>query len=124
VENSQTLCKECNSKKGTNAINFKSHIPPSIFKFMEPINFLGAGREHPINTLSRIINFFYYCQAVCDMRWSDRRNGKFYSTWEVELYQGNDPEMLEKYKPELIEHLRKNLGCNQLEDIKIITARK
>ncbi len=124
VENSQTLCRECNSKKGTNAINFKSHIPPSIFKFVEPINFLGAGREHPINTLSRIINFFYYCQAVCDMRWSDRRNGKFYSTWEVELYQGNDPEMLEKYKPELIEHLRKNLGCNQLEDIKIITARK
>lgn len=122
VENSQTLCKECNSKKGTNAINFKSHTPPSIFKFADPVYYLRAGREHPVNTLSRIINSFYYCQAVCDIRLSDRRNEKFYSTWEVELYQGNNPEMLEKYKPKLVEHLRKKLGCEHLEDIKLMTA--
>lgn len=123
VENSQTLCKECNSKKRTNAINFKSHTPPSVFRFVEPVYYSRAGREHPVNTLSRIINTFYYCQAICDVRLSNRRNGKYYSTWEVELYQGNDPAMLENYKPQLLEHLRKDLGCDHLEDIKIMTAR-
>jgi hypothetical protein len=122
VENSQTLCRECNSKKGTNAINFKSHTPPSVFKFNEPIYYSKSGREHPVNTLCRIINTFYYCQAVCDVHWNDRRNGKYYSIWEIELYQGNDPEMLKKHKARLLQHIRENLGCDHLEDIKIITA--
>jgi len=122
VENSQTLCKECNLKKGTNAINFKSHTPPSVYKFVEPIYYERAGREHPVNTLIRIINTFYYCQAVCDVHLSDRRNGKYYSTWEIELYQGNDPQMIEEYKPQLIEHLKKSLGCDHLEDIRILSV--
>lgn len=122
VENSQTLCKECNMKKGTNAINFRSHTSPSIYSFREPTYFPKFGREHPAHTLIRIINFFYYCQAVCEIHLSDRRNGKYYSIWEVELFQGNDPEMIKKYKAPLIEHMRENLGLEHLEDIRFITV--
>jgi hypothetical protein len=122
VENSQTLCKECNMRKGTNAINFKSHTSPSIFHFREPIYFPRFRKEHPAHTLIRIINFFYYCQAVCDIHLSDRRNGKYYSIWEVELYQGNNTDMIKKYKPQLIKHMRENLGLEHLEDIRFITV--
>lgn len=120
VENSQTLCKECNMRKGKSAINFKSHTSPSIFRFREPIYYPKFGKEHPAHTLIRIINFFYYCQAVCDIHLSDRRNGKYYSFWEVELYQGNDVDQIKKYKPQLIKHMRENLGLEHLEDIRFI----
>jgi hypothetical protein len=122
VENSQTLCKECNMKKGTNAINFRSHTSPSIFSFREPVYFPKFGREHPAHTLIRVINFFYYCQAVCEIHLSDRRNGKYYSIWKVELFQGNDPEMIKKYKALLIKHMRENLGLEHLEDIRFIAV--
>ena len=64
---------------------------------------------------------FDYCQAVCEIHLSDRRNGKYYSIWEVELFQGNDPEMINKYKAPLIKHMRENLGLEHLEDIRFIT---
>ena len=122
VENSQALCKECNSQKNTNAINFKSHTPPSGFTPREPIYFPRVGGEGPKHTLARIIDSFYYCQAVCEIRLSKKKNGKFFSTWEVELYQGNNPEWLEKYKPQLIQYIRDKFGLSYLEDIKLMTA--
>jgi hypothetical protein len=42
----------------------------------------------------RLVNHFYYCRAVCDIRMHERRSGRFYSTWEIELYEGNDPAWL------------------------------
>jgi superfamily II DNA or RNA helicase len=117
VENSQVLCSECNSKKGTNAINFKSNTPPSLLNLREPIFFPRGRSEQPVHTLARIIDFFYYCQAICEIHWNERRNGKNYSTWIVELFQGNNPELIEKYKPQLINHLRNELGVQHLEDI-------
>jgi hypothetical protein len=122
VENSQVLCSECNLRKGTNAINFKSNISPSLFAPREPAFLPSVRTEHPINTLARIIDFFYYCQAICDIQWNDGKTGKHYSTWIVELYQGNDPALIEKYKPELIRYLKNGLGLTHLADIKFTTA--
>jgi len=119
VENSQTLCKECNGQKGTNSINFRTNTSP----LSNPKNlklFPPHGRESPVNTLSRTINFFYHCQAVFDINASERSNGSYYSKWEVRLYQGNNPEWLKEHEEDLIKYIQEYLGVKQVRGIDII----
>lgn len=121
VENSQTLCRECNFQKGKNAINFRINISPCVSPkelYLYPIK----GYESPIQTLIRTINMFYHCQAVSELKFSLRRNGKHYSTWELELYQGNNLELLRNDKSNLLKYIQENLGCSHVKDINIVSV--
>jgi hypothetical protein len=119
VDNSQTLCSECNSQKGINAINFRINKSP-LDNPKELHLFQQIKMEPQICTLARTVNTFYHCQAVSDIRVSLRKNGKYYSTWEIELYQGNDPNWLNKYNEELINYIQKDLRCSQVNKLNII----
>lgn len=119
VENSQTLCRECNFQKGKNAINFRINSSPCVNP-KELCLYPLKGNESPIQTLIRTINMFYHCQAVSEIKFSLRRNGKYYSTWELELFQGNNLELLRNEKSNLLKYIQEELGCNHVEDINIV----
>lgn len=119
VENSQTLCKECNQINGVNIINFRIN-KTCLSKPKELILHPVQGNEYLECTLLRTINFFYRCQAVSSLNTSKRRNGKYYYAWRVELYQGNNPAWLIEHKKELRSYLCNDFGLDHIKDIEII----
>ena len=126
VENLQTLCQYCNRKKGTNRINFRDLHTSSLSqpKTLETLIQKGIGRDKNENaeyTLRRLINFFYHCAAVSDTQISQRSNGDHYSSWKVELYQGNNVEWLLAEKDRLIDYLH-DCGFDQVTDIEVYSC--
>jgi superfamily II DNA or RNA helicase len=122
VENSQTLCKECNMQKGKNAINFRINSSPCAIPKdfrIYPIK----GNESPLHALCRTINMFYHCQALFRIDCSLRRNGKHYSTWEIVLYQGNNPELLIAHKSDLMKYIQDDLGCSHVKNVNITSVK-
>jgi hypothetical protein len=118
LENSQTLCRVCNQDKGINEVNFRFNT--TQLTRPKVINLSLPRRDHDvIRALTRIINFFYHCKAVCQINWHERRNGKYYSVWEICLYSGNNPEWLLFYKAELLHFIQNQLGCPHVQDIKV-----
>jgi superfamily II DNA or RNA helicase len=120
IDNLQILCSICNSLrfKGVNDINFRLHSTP--LKSPKPGRFLGANAgENVERSLRRLVNFFYHCGAVCMIKTSQKRNGKNYGTWEIELYASNDPRWLEEHKVALLEHIAADLGAPHVTDIVI-----
>jgi hypothetical protein len=126
VENLQTLCQYCNRKKDLDRINFKD-VHRSRLSQPRSLDILiqkKIGRykdEDPEYTLQRLINFFYNCAAVSDIKISKRSNGSHYSVWKVELYQGNTIEWLQEVKEQLIEYLHE---CEffQVDDIEVSSS--
>lgn len=119
IQNSQTLCKVCNGIKKDHAINFKDvHqsplISPKDLYLYEP-----RKDEHPVIHLKRIINFFYHCNAVSNIKLHVRSNGTNYSVWEIELFPGNQPDWLELNKKELLKYIRNVLGYDHVRKLKI-----
>lgn len=119
VENSQTLCKECNRQKGINSVNFRSNTTPLVNP-KELKLYPTQGRESPLNTLARTINFFFHCQAILDINASERRNGKNYSKWEIKIYQGNNPQWLINHEIALIKYIQNDLRCPQVKSIEVL----
>jgi 5-methylcytosine-specific restriction endonuclease McrA len=121
INNLQTLCRVCNGLKSVNAINFKIFVTPlsspkECFDLLQP-----DGRDSAVRSITRLVNFFYHCQAVREVRMNERRTGNFFSTWEIELYAGNDPNWLRQHKAELLNHVQHDLNCHQVLDIRIIS---
>lgn len=52
------------------------------------------------------------------------RYGKYYSTWEVSLYAGNNPEWLLQHKQELLNFIQYQIGYTYIEDIKVNVSNK
>jgi len=122
VENSQTLCSVCNREKDINEINFLQTA--TQLKAMKQLDLLPHyNREDVKRSLMRLVNFFYHCKAVCDIRMHKRRNGQFYSKWEVELFEGNDPAWLLQHKDELLRHIQEEYGCPQVAGIRVVNAK-
>jgi hypothetical protein len=119
VENSQTLCKECNRQKGTNIVNFRINRT-CLSKPKELILYPVQGGEYLECTLIRTVNFFYRCQAVSRLDTSKRSNGKNYFVWRLELYQGNNPDWLSEHKSKLIDYMHNEFGLDYIEDIEIV----
>jgi len=119
VDNSQTLCSECNSQKGINAINFRINRSP-LERPKELYLFQQLKMEPQICTLARTINTFYHCQAVSDIKVSFRKNGEYYSTWEIELYKGNNPAWLIENKAKIVDYIQMDLKCSHVCDLNII----
>jgi hypothetical protein len=121
VDNSQTLCSVCNREKGINEVNFKIHS--TQLRSPKKLDLLPRyGREDVKQSITRLVNFFYHCQAVCEVRLHKTRRGAFYSTWEVELFAGNDPDWLLQDKQSLITHIQDKFGCPHVKDIRIIST--
>lgn len=49
---------------------------------------------------------------------------KYYSTWEISLYAGNNPEWLLQHKPELLNFIQYQIGYTYIEDIKVNVSNK
>jgi hypothetical protein len=122
LENSQTLCSLCNNQKDINELNFRFNTSllkqPKTLDILSFKGFLLRDRDTE-RTITRIVNFFYHCKAVHKINWHERRNGKYYYVWEINLYAGNDPEWLLRYKSELLSFVQSQLGYTHVQDIKI-----
>jgi hypothetical protein len=123
VENSQTLCRVCNGKKAINEINFLQTA--TQLRGSKKLELLSRFNQEDVKrSLMRLVNQFYHCRAVCDIHMHERRSGRFYSTWEIELYEGNDPMWLLKHKQDLIRHIQGTFGCSQVASISVVSARE
>ncbi len=133
VENSQTLCRTCNKHKGINEIDFRVNRTqlrePKMLNLLLPRQELGISIEKDVvistNSIKRIVNFFYHCKAVYNINCHGQgRYGKYYSTWEVSLYAGNNPEWLLQHKQELLNFIQYQIGYTYIEDIKVNVSNK
>lgn len=110
ISNLQTLCKHCNTVKGVNQIDYRVnttplHQPKPDLKLYESV-----GSDGVETAIARIVNEFYHCKAVCKLNYHERRNGQYYSTWEIVLYAGNNPEWLMSYNKEILTYIDQQLG--------------
>ncbi|MCL1794591.1 MAG: DEAD/DEAH box helicase family protein [Oscillospiraceae bacterium] len=119
ISNLQTLCSVCNKIKGVNQINYRAKTSPlSVPK--TKINFhKSVYTDMPFNAISRIVNEFYHCDAMYELKKSDTKRGQFYNVWEIMLYAGNNPEWLENHSMELLKYIHNFLGQKQVEKILI-----
>lgn len=123
VENSQTLCKECNVRKGNKEINFRN-IFKSILIQPKDLDLIPRNtREFPQCTLRRTINFFYHCKAVSDIKFHVRSTGKYYSEWVIELFPGNNVAWLKKYEKELLKYIQEDLDCPHVKKVAITSIK-
>jgi hypothetical protein len=116
--NLQTLCKQCNSIKGVNEINYQSIVSP-LHAPKDIILFDSVNSDYIENTMSRIVNHIYHCRALCNMNYSKIKSGKYYDTWEITLYHGNNPSWLENYSAQLLDYIQHYLGWNHVRKLKI-----
>jgi len=114
--NLQRLCKQCNGIKGVNEINYRSIVSP-LSSPKEMLLFDSKSSDYIQNIISRIVNHFNHCKAFCNLEYSQRKNGKNYSTWIINLYNGNNPTWLENNVPNLLEYVRNDLGWDSVEEI-------
>lgn len=122
VENSQTLCKECNVRKGNNEINFRD-IYKSNLKESKELNLIRrTSRELPQCTLRRTINFFYHCKAVSDIKFHVRSTGRYYTEWVIELFAGNNVDWLLNHEKELLRYIQVDLENPQVKKINIVSV--
>ena len=122
VENSQTLCSLCNRKKGINEVNFRIFASPRLTPPDDIDTFKLSEAEDGEVDLRRIVNMFYHCHAVSDVRIGlDKRSKNHYKVWEIVLYENNNPFWLIKKKATLLDFIHNSLNCPFVEDIKIIS---
>jgi len=120
LDNSQTLCSICNKVKGIDTINFRNNT--TLLRQQKKINFFLRYKDQDVTrVLTRIVNFFYHCKAVYQVNWHQNKNGKYYSTWEISLYAGNNPEWLLQNKSELLRFIHNEMVCKWVQDIDIIS---
>ncbi|MFN6540320.1 MAG: DEAD/DEAH box helicase family protein [Nostoc sp. EkiNYC01] len=133
IENSQTLCRTCNKDKSINEIDFRANRTqlkePKRLNLLLPRQELAIFIEKDVvistNSIKRIVNFFYHCKAVYKINCHGQaKYGKYYSTWEISLYAGNNPEWLLQHKAELLKFIQYQLGYTYVEDIKVTASNK
>ena len=117
LENLQTLCSVCNKNKSINEINFRD-IHSSTLKLPKNLELLTPHKdENPKYTMTRIVNFFYHCQAVIGMTIHVKSSGSHYYKWKIELYAGNNPEWLKNQRKKLITFIHDELGWTHVKDL-------
>jgi len=119
VDNSQTLCSVCNKAKSINEINFKVYKKPLLSPKDNLEIFALSNSEFTYWVLKRIVNFFYHCQAVSEIMMDDRPRSKYRYHWEIHLYEGNNPEWLNRHKEKLIAYIHNEWKYELLQDITI-----
>jgi len=117
VTNLQTLCQHCNSVKGVNEIDYRTTKTPLRQPKGRLNLFEKAGSDSVENAVARIVNEFYHCKALCTLKYNVRRSGQYYSTWEITLFIGNDPEWLRPHTAMLLKYVNKTLGLEHVTHI-------
>jgi superfamily II DNA or RNA helicase/5S rRNA maturation endonuclease (ribonuclease M5) len=117
ITNLQTLCVKCNAVKGRNHINYRRKLTPLANAKKELKIFDKVDSDDERNAIARIVNEFYHCEAMCDLNSHQKRNGQFYSTWEIVLYAGNSPDWIKPYESELLKYVNKQLGVTHVTKI-------
>jgi ATP-dependent helicase IRC3 len=119
--NLQTLCMECNNYKSINEINFRITKSKLLGEKEIDLDCLQNGDMKNIEKkLRRMINNFYFCKAVLDIKLSEDRRGKYYTQWEIELYSGNNPDWLKANIPKILNFIQNILGFKHIETIQIL----
>jgi len=117
ISNLQTLCVHCNRIKGTSEINYRVHKTP-LSKRKAVLQTPDRSNSGTVETaVRRVVNLFYHCAAMCELKHSQQKRGRFYTTWEIVLYMGNDPNWLRDYSGELLHYVRSHLGQYQVSKI-------
>ena len=120
LDNLQTLCRYCNTAKGTREIDFrlKNSLLPSPLPELPVLKMPFVENAGDINYwklyLTRIVNFFYQCSAVKSLNLENDKE------WKIVLKSNNDPSWIEPHLNEIKEEisiLRKNAGLNGPERI-------
>lgn len=122
IENSQSLCRVCNDAKGEDIMNFL-RTESDVRTVQELPNPVVVEGEELGRAMSRMINRFYRCRALCDFKFHQRSHGKYYSTWRIELYTGCDPALLQKQKIALLEFVHLDLGKSHVTDFEIVCGK-
>jgi hypothetical protein len=119
ISNLQTLCRQCNMVKSGDTIDFRVNITP-LNKPKSDIKILAyASNDYIENSIARIANTFYHGRAMCALNYHQRKSGQFYSTWEIVLYSGNNPEWLQSYESELLEYINTQLAWKHVTKIAV-----
>jgi ATP-dependent helicase IRC3 len=127
-ENLQTLCGECNSKKGIDTINFRdcrtklTKSPKPLPAVEVPPYLSEDDLEGWIEFAHRSVNFFYKCGAVKSIM--IREIGYYSYQWQVQLHEGNEPKWLRPYLPELLKRIRsarENAKYGNLSKITVVS---
>jgi hypothetical protein len=116
--NLQTLCRQCNGLKGVNEIDYRSIVSP-LSTTKEMILFDCSNSDDINHYIARVVNHIYHCRAFCSLDYSSRRNGKYYETWQINLYNGNNSLWLDRNLAKLLEHINNELGWNNVKEIVI-----
>ncbi|MGL6196070.1 MAG: DEAD/DEAH box helicase family protein, partial [Thermoguttaceae bacterium] len=119
ISNLQTLCKYCNTVKGVNEVDYRIQTTPMGKPKESPCLFDKAQSDAPENAIARIVNEFYHCRAMCDLKYSQRQNGTNYHTWEIVLFDGNDPAWLQDHEDELLYFIHVQLGYPHVKEITV-----
>jgi len=119
VDNSQTLCNVCNNVKDINEINFRIYKTPLLSPKKNLELFSLSNSEYRCWVLKRIVNFFYHCQAVSEIKMNERPRSRYRYNWEIKLYEGNNPEWLGKHEKQIIDFIHNELGYRLLKKLTI-----
>ena len=117
VNNSQTLCKFCNTTKGINELMFRSQsttlsAPKKVFEIFGPTSY------DDFQTFTRrAVNFFYHCGAVAGCRQQkDAESGR--KAVIIQLYPGNDPLWLKPHCNRLLASIRVEFNrCKSIDAV-------
>ncbi|GHT91324.1 hypothetical protein FACS1894140_1700 [Spirochaetia bacterium] len=117
LSNLQSLCHQCNGLKGVNDIDYRvntcpMHKPKAILDLYD-----FSGSDEPENAIARIVNQFYHCSALRELKYNKRSSGKNYAVWEIILFSGNQIAWLEKYTENILEYIHNKLGYIQVEKL-------
>lgn len=131
LSNLQTLCKSCNQNAGIAELNFRLHrnvarqsapVEMRWFELPDPSKVKDASAWEKY--LRRHINFFYECGAVHSVKIGGRGTG-FYE-WEIELWDGNEPQWLKGHlknlRDEIRQHIQDYRGDGFVMERLIVTA--
>jgi hypothetical protein len=121
ISNLQTLCKNCNQLKRQDTIDYRVNTTP-LHRAKPHLNLYPPGNNDTLdNIVARIVNDFYHCKAM--RKWINHagHDGQYsftYSTWEIVLYRGNDPNWLKSHEKAFREYLEK-FGFNHISQIDV-----
>lgn len=119
IDNSQTLCSVCNKVKSINEVNFRVYKTSLSSPKEELELFSLSNSEYWKWVLQRIVNSFYHCQAVSEIKMDHRPRSKYRYNWEISLYEGNNPAWLKKHKKKIVDFVHKELGYELLKNLTI-----
>jgi superfamily II DNA or RNA helicase len=117
LNNLQILCKTCNLVKNTQMISFLNNKTP-LDKPMEFQCVNSNANEDADCSVKRIINLFYRCNAVSNIQFHQRKNGKYYYEWIIHLHEGNPVQWILTYKKQIIDYINHDLGLDHVKDIR------